>query len=144
MRDPYVILGVSREDDADLIKAAYLALLKRYHPDKAGNDPEGIEKFLQIRAAWESISNPSHNKRVWDVLHEPNATGRKSASRPQRPSTRPTFVSPKDQRATSYTESGSSRNVPYSILNYLRYAAETLLICVFASIVGLLALVLLG
>ena len=39
IEDPYKVLGVSRGASEDEIKQAYLALVKKYHPDKYQGNP---------------------------------------------------------------------------------------------------------
>lgn len=53
MNDPYVILGVSRDDPPELIDAVYKLKVKFYHPDKGGDS----EKFLRLRNAYDEIKN---------------------------------------------------------------------------------------
>ena len=59
MNDPYSILGVSREASDDEIKAAYRALVKKYHPDNYESDnPLGElanEKMQEINRAYDEI-----------------------------------------------------------------------------------------
>lgn len=55
MRDPYEILGVNRNANADEIKSAYRKLAKKYHPD-LGGDPE---KFKEINQANDILSDPN-------------------------------------------------------------------------------------
>ena len=56
--DPYKVLGVSRSDSDETIKAAYRKLAKQYHPDKyRGHDLEDLasEKLKQINEAYDLI-----------------------------------------------------------------------------------------
>jgi curved DNA-binding protein CbpA len=60
--DPYAILGVARNATDHEIRAAYHALVAKYHPDKyAGNPLEGLaaEKMAEINRAYETLSNPA-------------------------------------------------------------------------------------
>ncbi|AIY18113.1 molecular chaperone DnaJ [Pimelobacter simplex] len=55
--DPYELLGVDREADADTIKKAYRKLARQLHPD-VNPDPESQERFKQVTAAYEVLSDP--------------------------------------------------------------------------------------
>lgn len=58
--DPYAVLGVGRDASDSEIRAAYHALVARYHPDKhAGNPLEGLaaEKMAEINRAYELLSD---------------------------------------------------------------------------------------
>ena len=58
IRDPYGVLGVSRNATEDEIKKAYKALSRRYHPDANINNPnkdQAEEKFKEIQAAYQQI-----------------------------------------------------------------------------------------
>lgn len=57
--DYYLILGVPQTADAAVIRAAYVALAKRYHPDIARGDPElAASNFRAIKEAYETLSDP--------------------------------------------------------------------------------------
>lgn len=55
--DYYAILGVSPEAEAVVIRAAYRALIRRYHPD-TNPDPQAQEKAREITAAFKVLSDP--------------------------------------------------------------------------------------
>ena len=58
MKDPYSVLGVSRDASDDEIKRAYRELARKYHPDKyAGSDLADLaeEKMKEINAAYDEI-----------------------------------------------------------------------------------------
>ena len=57
MRDPYEALGVQKTDSEAAIRAAYRKLAKRHHPDLNPNKPEAAERFKEISAAWEILSD---------------------------------------------------------------------------------------
>ena len=58
MRDPYEVLGVSRNASEDEIKSAYRKLAKKYHPDLHPGDEECAKKMNEVNAAYEAIKNP--------------------------------------------------------------------------------------
>ena len=56
-KDPYQVLGVSRDASDDEVKKAYRDLAKKYHPDLNPNDPTATEKMNEINAAYDAIKN---------------------------------------------------------------------------------------
>lgn len=56
-QDLYELLDVSRDADADAIKKAYRKLARTLHPD-VNPEPEAQEKFKQVTAAYEVLSDP--------------------------------------------------------------------------------------
>ena len=58
MRDPYEVLGVSRNATEDEIKAAYRRLAKQYHPDLHPGDEEAARRMNEINAAYDEIRHP--------------------------------------------------------------------------------------
>ncbi|MCR5785777.1 MAG: J domain-containing protein [Eubacterium sp.] len=58
MRDPYTVLGVSRDASDDEIKKAYRNLSRKYHPDANLNNPNkelAEERFKEVQQAYEDI-----------------------------------------------------------------------------------------
>jgi len=58
MKNPYDVLGVSRNASADEVKKAYRNLSRKYHPDANVNNPNkeaAEEKFKEIQAAYQAI-----------------------------------------------------------------------------------------
>ena len=57
MRDPYEVLGVSRDASDEEVKKAYRKLAKQYHPDVNPGDKTAEEKMKEINAAYDAIKN---------------------------------------------------------------------------------------
>jgi curved DNA-binding protein CbpA len=57
-RDPYDVLQVASTVDNAVLRAAYRALARRYHPDLAGSG--GESRMRELNAAWEVIGTPEH------------------------------------------------------------------------------------
>ncbi|HXD84821.1 MAG TPA: co-chaperone DjlA [Rudaea sp.] len=59
-KDPYAVLGITREAGEREIKTAYRRLISQHHPDKLGDVPETLkrraeERAREINAAYEKI-----------------------------------------------------------------------------------------
>ncbi len=57
VRDLYEILGVARDATGDDIKKAYRRLAREHHPD-VNPDPAAEERFKEVSAAYEILSDP--------------------------------------------------------------------------------------
>lgn len=60
MKDPYKVLGVAESATDEEVKKAYLALARKYHPDKyTDSDLAELasEKMKEVNAAYEEIQN---------------------------------------------------------------------------------------
>lgn len=61
-RDYYGILGVGRQASTNQIKKAYRRLAKEMHPDRNQDDPTANERFQDLGAAYEALSDPEKRK----------------------------------------------------------------------------------
>lgn len=61
--DPYQILGLKRDATEAEIRTAYRKLAKRHHPDLNPGKPEAAERFKQINAANDLLSDPEKRAR---------------------------------------------------------------------------------
>ena len=62
-KDPYEVLGVKRDADEAAIRAAYRKLAKRHHPDLNPGNNEAAERFKDINAANDILSDPEKRGR---------------------------------------------------------------------------------
>ncbi|WP_349368315.1 DnaJ C-terminal domain-containing protein [Salinarimonas sp.] len=61
MRDPYDVLGVSRQASEADIKKAFRKLAKEYHPDQ-NKDPKAGAKFAEVNSAYEILGDAGKRK----------------------------------------------------------------------------------
>jgi molecular chaperone DnaJ len=64
-RDPYEVLGVSRDADETTIKKAFRRLARELHPDVNRHDPHAEEKFKEAAEAYEILSD-SERRALYD------------------------------------------------------------------------------
>ncbi|HVC60796.1 MAG TPA: DnaJ C-terminal domain-containing protein [Acetobacteraceae bacterium] len=63
MKDPYEVLGVQKTANEAAIRAAYRKLAKRHHPDLNPGKPEAAERFKEINAANNILSDADKRAR---------------------------------------------------------------------------------
>ncbi|MDR2564758.1 MAG: DnaJ domain-containing protein [Bifidobacteriaceae bacterium] len=74
MNDYYGILGVAKGATAEEIKLAYRKASRAHHPDIVGHSTAAEEKFKQINAAYEVLSDPK-KREMYDLGVDPLAPG---------------------------------------------------------------------
>ena len=66
MRNPYEVLGVAKSASADDIRSAYRKLAKKLHPDLNPGDKSAADKFKEVSAANELLSD-NENRAKFDA-----------------------------------------------------------------------------
>lgn len=69
----YEILGVAKNADEVVIRAAYKALAQKYHPDKSmGNIRDAELMMAEFNKAYETLSNPLKRAAYDKSFNDPN------------------------------------------------------------------------
>lgn len=63
MKDYYEVLGVARDASAEEVKKAFRQLARDTHPDANPGNPEAEERFREVAAAYEVLSDPQRRAR---------------------------------------------------------------------------------
>lgn len=62
MKNYYEILGVQRSATLEEIKKVYKKLAKKYHPDLNPGNKEAEQKFIEIKEAYDTLSDENKRK----------------------------------------------------------------------------------
>jgi len=71
--DYYALLGVARDSGPDEIKRAYRKLARELHPD-VNPDPAAVDRFKEVTAAYEVLSDPE-KRQMYDLGGDPFHAG---------------------------------------------------------------------
>lgn len=75
MKDPYEILGVSRNSTNEEIKNVYRTLAKKYHPDLNPNKKEAESRFKEITSSYKLIENKEAREKYEQGISEEQFAG---------------------------------------------------------------------
>lgn len=103
----YQILGCLPSATAEDIKRAYRRLSKRYHPDVNPGDPMAAKRFITMKEAYDTLSNPVSRAAYDDMLRQP----------PPQPSTTQasTYTAQPRRRRTYRFRFGPALGIPIAI-----------------------------
>lgn len=75
MKDPYKILGVSKDATDEEIKKAYRTLAKKYHPDLNPDKKEAELKFKEVSLAFKQIENKEAREKFEQGIYDEQFSG---------------------------------------------------------------------
>ena len=87
-KDPYKVLGLSREASQDDIQQAHRKLVRKYHPDANPEDPRAEERFKEAQQAYEVLSDEK-KRREYDKGLRSSSRGSPGRSRSRESASRP-------------------------------------------------------
>jgi len=125
MKNPYRVLGVVAAATEAEIKNAYRKLVLMHHPDQNPGDADGAaERFKEVQAAYDILSDPAKRIRVDQLLTRKRTTTRKrtAAGRASSPNTpRPAY---RQNRGSEKTPPGASSQTMTAPFSFTRAAYE--------------------
>jgi molecular chaperone DnaJ len=74
VKSPYEVLGVPKNASQDQIKKAYRKLAREHHPDANAGDKDSEERFKEVQAAYDQVSDPEKRKQ-YDSFGSTNGRG---------------------------------------------------------------------
>jgi molecular chaperone DnaJ len=74
VKDPYEVLGVGRDATPEEVKGAFRKLAQKHHPDRNPDDPNASQRFKEINAAHQILSDPK-KREMFDRFGAPGAGG---------------------------------------------------------------------
>jgi curved DNA-binding protein CbpA len=77
-KDPYEILGVSRDASAEEVRRAYRGQTRKHHPDVNPDDPQAEERFKELNQAYEVLANPGKRRNYDERFRVASQRRRKS------------------------------------------------------------------
>jgi curved DNA-binding protein CbpA len=129
LRDYYAALGVAPDADHEVIKAAFRALAKKYHPDTAADPVAANARFREINEAHSVLSNPE---------------ARAEYDRPLSPHRQEPFVTKSPDSAIPEEGSEATLRQGASVAGKVRYGAAAFFVFGFVPAVALFICLLVG
>ncbi len=74
-RDHYEVLGVSRSATPEELKSAFKRLAAQHHPDRNPDDPSASERFKELNASYQVLSDPQRRTLYDRFGHQAEAVG---------------------------------------------------------------------
>lgn len=102
----YVVLGVPQTAEADMIRTAFRALVRRYHPDAGAGS--STARFREIVEAYETLGSPERRRRYDASLR--TSTIRRIVE-PLAPGTSEPLFSPRRQHFSWVVDIGAGERV---------------------------------
>jgi len=108
MDDPYQVLGVSRDCDAETLKSAYRRLVRLNHPDVTPDKVAATLRMTQINAAWSLVCDPQ-KREEFDLRLRFEERRKREAGAAQNARVPSPSATPTSSKAPSQTPSPSRR-----------------------------------